>query len=69
MLHYLNSYELGHNYLELEEKFKELLIYIENQLKKYKNNNRILEKYEWLKKYVENSKPKFNSGNTMIEAF
>lgn len=69
MLHYLNSYELGHNYLELEEKFNELLIYIENQLEKYKNNNRILEKYEWLKKYVENSKPKFNSGNIMIEAF
>lgn len=69
MLHYLNSYELGHNYLELEEKFNELLIYIENQLEKYKNNNRILEKYEWLKKYIENSKPKFNSGNTMIEVF
>ena len=69
MLHYLNAYELGHNYLELEEKIDKLLIYIKKQLEKYKNNKKILEKYEWLKKYIENSKPKFNSGNIMIEAF
>lgn len=63
MLHYLNSYELGHNYLELDSKIKKLLTYIDKQLEKYKNDNNILEKYEWLKK------PKYDSGNSLIEAF
>ena len=69
MLHYLDSYELGHNYLELEKMINNLLIYIEKQLKEYKNNEKILKKYNWLKEYIKKSKPKYDSGYNFKEVF
>lgn len=69
MLHYLDSYELGHNYLELEKMINNLLIYIEKQLKEYKNNEKILKKYNWLKEYIKKSKPKSDSGYNFKEVF
>jgi hypothetical protein len=72
-LHYLNVFELGNNFFEMQQMYEILnslvACEIEKQQQNIKNNpdkqgkyKRIIDKYDWLKKYMDNSRPEQNSG-------
>ena len=76
-LHYLNCFELGVNYIEMQsmyENLQELIIQeIGKQQENIKNNpkdrdkyERVIAKYDWFKEYLDNSFPNRNSASVIL---